>query len=733
MSSVRQEDIKTAQTSEQPDEDIKASSAQKNKQEYLARNGKLEVPVQENEMKAKEMTTEELETYLYEHINHIAGNKETEPHEENKNEVEPQSKILYDSLTRQEKSTLRYIERSDVPNYNQHVVKLSKEAGDPIDKILEITILILLRNLGIDSTTHSALHDMTELSILYMGVLFKDLHKYTEIQRRRKASKADLLLLLKEGYFGLRGIVSEFNRSKKVDPKYKKYIHRLNHQAKACFQSATKSGNDEPSKSSPDFVFFHKQPRIVPSESRKSYIPKWMPELPPGYTYKSTPTYSEYMTDPKELRSKLIAEGRLGEKALHNIKIAVDGSESDKSVHSLTSEDDSGNESAESEKEESFQQTSEKSNLSAEPSSALKNDQSTSDAFEHHLFDTKFQRSDEKLSKLSGQMSGEETNQTGNMIPEEKNYTGLISELKNPEKENQEGSDILKKQEPSPAGPIIANGVVEKTGEQNVTANKSKLTNNGISKDGDKDKNFDIMKYAEKRLGILSKRKKAAKKKLDERQTSEEAVLGKYLGSYTQYERFPDNYSDVLFKYYEDTFNDVGRNLRHQRKRRLRRIAMEKEKKRKMDIESQIKEKSNSIEVGGFSENMDTNIDEDVDFEMEFSDAEAIDNDMQELENKLEGASNGVNKYSVDEGSERQKEVTKSTHDVGNYPEGQTTHQTDKKQINPNDEIDAQHEVLTKSVPEQGTTDQDEQPSAPEGHSFKKIKLSLKLKSPSEK
>lgn len=160
---------------------------------------------------------------------------------------------------------------------------------------------------------------------------------------------------------------------------------------------------------------------------------------------------------------------------------------------------------------------------------------------------------------------------------------------------------------------------------------------------------------------------------------------------------------------------------------------MEKEKKRKMDIESQIKEKSNSIEVGGFSENMDTNIDEDVDFEMEFSDAEAIDNDMQELENKLEGASNGVNKYSVDEGSERQKEVTKSTHDVGNYPEGQTTHQTDKKQINPNDEIDAQHEVLTKSVPEQGTTDQDEQPSAPEGHSFKKIKLSLKLKSPSEK
>lgn len=731
MSSVRQGDIKTAQASEQPDEEIKASSAQKNKQEYSARNEKLEVPVQESEMEAKEMTTEELEMYLYEHINDIAGNKETEPHEENKNEVEPQSNILYDSLTRQEKSTLRYIERSDVPNYNQHVVKLSKEAGDPIDKILEITVLILLRNLGIDSTTHSALHDMTKLSILYMGMLFKDLHKYTEIQRRRKASKADLLLLLKEGYFGLRGIVSESNRSKKVDPKYKKYIHRLNHQAKACFESATKSRNDEPSKSSPDFVFFHKQPRIVPSETRKSYIPKWMPELPPGYTYKSTPTYSEYMTDPKELRSKLIAEGRLGEKALHNIKIAVDGSESDKSVHSLTSEDDSGNESAESEKEESFQQTSEKSNVSAEFSSALMNDQSISDAFKHHLFDTKVQGSDEKSSELSGQMSSEETNQTGNMVPEEKNSTAFISELKNPEKENQEGSDILKKQEPSPAGPIIADGVVEKTGEQNVTDNKSKLTNNSISKDGDK--NFDIVKYAEKRLEILSKRKKAAKKKLDERQTSEEAVLGKYLGSYTRYERFPDNYSDVLSKYYEDTFNDVGRILRHQRKRRLRRIAMEEEKKRKMDIESQIKEKANSIEVGGFSENMDTNIDEDVDFEMEFSDAEAIDNDMQEQENKPEEASNDVNKDYVGEASERQKEVTKSTHDVEIYPERQTTHQTDKRQVDPNDEIDAQHEVLVKSVPEQGTANRDEQPSAPEGHSFKKIKLSLKLKSPSEK
>jgi len=751
MSTVQQEDIKTAQVPEHPNEEAN-SDIQKDKEKILASTEKPNVSAKESSEEPKQMADNELENYLYEHISSIIDEKVTKMEQKDAN-LSLNSDLLHRDLTRQKKASIRYVKREDLPDYNQHEIKFSKEDVDPIKKILEVSVFLLLRNLGVESITHSALHDMTELAVLYMGMLFKDLHKYTEIQRRRKASKSDLCLLLKEGYFGLRDIVIEHKSSTDIDPGYKKYLQQLNHQAKACFEATAKAGDQTPVRDSPGYVFFHEQPRIVPSEKRKSYIPKWMPQLPPGYTYKSTPTYSKYMTDPKELRSKLIAEGRLGEKALHNIKIAVDGSESDKSVHSLTSEDESESESLESEQEENKQQIM---NSLTEPEKTindLKPDLSIADVSKNEHPDSTVQASCEEPLSTIAQSSSEKLSSTikvqmGSEASDEKKTNSLSLKLKELGTKFQDPVNVLYSKESDLVSDGDVVGNFQQKNEENGDIKGLKAGNNtGFSKEIEKDKSFDIVKYAEKRLHILSERKKAEKMRLEKRKRSEEAVLGKYLGSYTQYEKFPDHYDDVLTQYYKEAFNEISRNFRHQKKRQLRRIEMEEAKRRKLDIESQNREKANSIEVGGFGENMDVNMDEDVDFEMEFSDAEAIDNDLQKQENdKTEEAedladSNVIDNHKIDESSTMQQEtVDNMTSEAEKHTVGQV--EKDKRDNNQNElnnnQVDDQNNSITDNPDDsmmnnqfQDDGDSDKQPSH-DRPPQKKIKLSLKLRPPSE-
>ncbi|VEU21604.1 DEKNAAC102393 [Brettanomyces naardenensis] len=460
----------------------------------------------------------ELEQYVYEFLlqqsseDHSAGEEPDQFHAH---------------LSLDDKRKIRYISRSGVPSFDEKEESFTDER-DPMDDLLQVSVSILLKTLNVDSITQSALCQLTDITTLYMRKLLENLHKLTEIQRRRSASKGDIHLLLREGYFRLSDVVAEYTRSKDSNREYKVHIERVNGRAKTLAGMSVHPEDEEPSPDDPAYVFFHKGPQIVPPEKPKAYIPSWMPVLPPDHTYKSTPKYSERMTDPREMREKLVIEGRLGEKALHHI---MDLSEY-----------------PESEEEE-----------------------------------------------VSGDTEGSDDD-------------GIIGG---------ETEHIKAIEEPTftPVAPSVDSS--------------QPLTPAPKISPPQEDRRFDIVAFANKRMKQLDELRKEKERLIEERTTSDEAILGRHLGAYSDSAKFPENYSNFLSKYYMDKIAEVSRKLKLQQKRQLKRREVQEQKKRKIDADKRSRGEQDVIEVGLFGNGVPSG-DEEDDFEMEFSDAEAIDNDLRE-------------------------------------------------------------------------------------------------------
>lgn len=187
----------------------------------------------------------------------------------------------------------------------------------PIELLLFKIVVIIFQKKGFECTEDFLLQ-VADLTSTYFHDLIKLMHKYTEMQRRRKPSKSDIELVLKMKRISPESLFKEYTKLKSFDGKQE--ISKLEDEAKVTHESHDVNDYLDPSVR---FFFSNEHydiTELVPKQShRPNYIPVYLPDLPPDYTYQKTPKYMERLTDLKEMRLKLIEETRLTEKSLYNL------------------------------------------------------------------------------------------------------------------------------------------------------------------------------------------------------------------------------------------------------------------------------------------------------------------------------------------------------------------------------------------------------------------------------
>lgn len=195
---------------------------------------------------------------------------------------------------------------------------LSIDTTSPVDLFLFKIIAIILKSKDFEFT-EEFIWRLTNLTSIYFFDLSKQLHQFTEMQRKSKPSKSDIDLLLKMRSIKPLHLVKEYEKLK--DFTYKKDINTLD---KITKDSINPEKEAEYTNEDPSLLFFTNEhyeiTELVPKKSGKpKYVPHFLPDLPPDYTYQKTPIFMDRMTDLKELRLKMVEESRLTEKSLYKL------------------------------------------------------------------------------------------------------------------------------------------------------------------------------------------------------------------------------------------------------------------------------------------------------------------------------------------------------------------------------------------------------------------------------
>lgn len=149
--------------------------------------------------------------------------------------------------------------------------------------------------------------------------LLTRLHNIAMIQRRNLPGVHDVAFLMTEEGIHTSDLEDEYIRSQFIfQPSPNTEYANSN-----TDQVAT-DANSNPSLQEIDV--WNKQQQelalIAPTTRNKedmAYIPSWMPPLPADHTYRSTAVYSDRTTNPKDIREKILEEGRVVEQALRKL------------------------------------------------------------------------------------------------------------------------------------------------------------------------------------------------------------------------------------------------------------------------------------------------------------------------------------------------------------------------------------------------------------------------------
>lgn len=200
----------------------------------------------------------------------------------------------------------------------------------PVDKKLTMSgiefqfskiIGVILKSKGLDYS-EEFLSQMNDLSITYFHDIIETLRKFTEIQRRKKPSISDTELCFRMKGITADRLYKEYEETKLIANKYKSEIDLVKNQTTELINEFKEDNKfDENDPSLPFFTNEHYEiTELIPKQSSKPiYIPFYLPDLPPDYTYQKTPKYMNMITDLKQLRLKLVDESRLTEKSLYNL------------------------------------------------------------------------------------------------------------------------------------------------------------------------------------------------------------------------------------------------------------------------------------------------------------------------------------------------------------------------------------------------------------------------------
>lgn len=185
----------------------------------------------------------------------------------------------------------------------------------PVDVQLAKIIAILLKSQGYHFT-EEFLSQMYDLATGYMNHILSDLLEYTQIQRRRKPALSDVKIVLEENEIPANDLAEQIHFSRGFPDKHRKQIQ-------AVISNNTEEPTDDEISTNEQYAITEVVPNM---RTRPNYVPAYLPDLPPDYTYQSTPSYSQPLTDLKQLRMKLVKESRLTEESLYKL-IESDASE----------------------------------------------------------------------------------------------------------------------------------------------------------------------------------------------------------------------------------------------------------------------------------------------------------------------------------------------------------------------------------------------------------------------
>ncbi|ANZ75634.1 BA75_02743T0 [Komagataella pastoris] len=213
---------------------------------------------------------------------------------------------------------------------------------------LKASVLLILSSLGVQASSLSVDH-LTHITTKYIDRLVSELHRSTEIQRRRTIAKRDIQLVVDRGILDLEDVTLEYERLKLTKKRVRPAIEKL---SKYASELKERSSSVQVSENDKDAFFFfdiaEKISEFMPLRmKRKNYIPKWMPVLPPEHTYVASPQFTKVISDPKELREQLTAESRLGEKALQHLIGTKIVENKDEAVHENDNDIDKENDHSE--------------------------------------------------------------------------------------------------------------------------------------------------------------------------------------------------------------------------------------------------------------------------------------------------------------------------------------------------------------------------------------------------
>ncbi|ODQ83085.1 hypothetical protein BABINDRAFT_159546 [Babjeviella inositovora NRRL Y-12698] len=324
------------------------------------RNTEGNTPVERVDKAPSDRTSEAMCTQDTDKVTDVSGPAQTELFEakiEADGKPEPSSQSApRPKVTLPTASDKEYIRQ--LPSIASYSTE-NTSAFPQLDNVVSKLIATYLKSyLEIEFFTEDALTHLSCLATSYLSLLVGKLHNITEYQRRHNPAIQDLYLMFRLENSNVEadsfkcGLVREYDEYQKfmspddkvANPKRTamvKYYSELAQESTALvrsyFHNAAGSNilEQEVSESDPSAPFFNNaysfaiSDLVHPSDNNTSletsthgangYVPLWLPFFPPRHTYRSTPTYVERLTDMRELKVKLVDESRLVEGALMSL------------------------------------------------------------------------------------------------------------------------------------------------------------------------------------------------------------------------------------------------------------------------------------------------------------------------------------------------------------------------------------------------------------------------------
>lgn len=176
------------------------------------------------------------------------------------------------------------------------------------DLLLLKIIALMLQSKQI-AVSEEALWRIADLTALYLHDLVETLHKFAELQRKSRPSKSDVALLLQAKHIEPGDLHREIERAGA-------FSATAQHAVARRLEALARATPPEEALGNEHYEIADLVPR---SAAKPTYVPSFLPDLPPDYTYQATPQYMKRLTDMRAMRVKLVEESRLTERLLYSL------------------------------------------------------------------------------------------------------------------------------------------------------------------------------------------------------------------------------------------------------------------------------------------------------------------------------------------------------------------------------------------------------------------------------